>query len=158
VGSPGEASGPTRSFERADQRYGSLADDPAEAPFTAIRARTVSASGGLAGRPQYGPGSPGGCVSYRRAIHVDQTEPGCSVLLDLRQGRGSAGVLVNQTWATRLSLSPYQTDITAYLRPGAIDAAAIIRGTVAGYPGSATPSPAVTGRERHGLLARSPNC
>jgi hypothetical protein len=117
-----------------------------------IQARTVSAAGGLAEWAQLGLRSFGGQVSYRRTIQVDQPGPDDSVLIDLGEVRGSAEVVVNQTPAATLAWSPYRADITAYLRPGANDVEIIVRGTLAGYLGSASPTPAVTrGQDRHGL-------
>ena len=61
--------------------------------------------------------------------------------------------MVNQTPAATLAWSPYRADITAYLRPGANDVEIIVRGTLAGYLGSVSPTPAVTrGQDRHGLF------
>jgi hypothetical protein len=118
-----------------------------------VQARTVSAPGGLAEWAQLGLESFGGRVSYRRTIHVEPPGPGDSVLLDLGEVRGTAEVLVNQICAGTLTWSPYKADITAYLRPGANDLEVIVRGTLAGYLGSASPTPAVTrGQDRHGLF------
>ena len=118
-----------------------------------VQARTVSAPGELAGWAQFGLESFGGCVSYRRTIHAEPPGPGESVLLDLGEVRGSAEVLVNQRPAATLTWSPYQADISAYLRPGANDLEVIVRGTLAGYLNSASPTPAVTrGQARHGLF------
>ena len=92
-------------------------------------------------------------MSYRRTIHVDPPGPGDSVLLDLGEVRGSAEVLVNQVPAATLTWSPYKADITTYLRPGSNDLEVIVRGTLAAYLGSASPTPAVTrGQDRHGLF------
>jgi hypothetical protein len=118
-----------------------------------IQARTVSAPGGLAEWAELGLGSFGGLVSYRRTIQVDQPGPGDSILIDLGDVRGSAEVVVNQTLAATLAWSPYRADITAYLRPGANDVEIVVRGTLAGYLGSASPTPAVTrGQGHHGLF------
>jgi hypothetical protein len=118
-----------------------------------VQARTVSADGDLAEWARLGLGSFGGCVSYRRTIHAERPGPGDSILLDLGEVRGSAEVLINQVPAATLTWSPYQADITAYLRPGANDLEVIVRGTLAGYLGSASPTPAVTrGQDRHGLF------
>jgi hypothetical protein len=118
-----------------------------------IQARTVSAPGELVEWAGLGLGSFGGLVSYRRTIQVDPPGPGDSVLIDLGDVRGSAEVVVNQTPAATLAWSPYRADITAYLRPGANDVEIIVRGTLAGYLGSASPTPAVTkGQDRHGLF------
>jgi hypothetical protein len=118
-----------------------------------VQVRTVSAPGELAGWAQLGLGSFGGSVSYRRTIHVEAPGPADSVLLDLGEVRGTAEVLVNQTSAATLAWSPYKADITAYLRPGVNDLEVIVRGTLAGYLGSASPTPAVTrGQDRHGLF------
>jgi len=117
-----------------------------------IQARTVSVPAELAEWTQLGLGSFGGLVSYRRTIQVDQPGPDDSVLIDLGEVRGSAQVVVNQTPAATLPWSPYRADITAYLRPGANDVEIIVRGTLAAYLGSASPTPAVTrGQDRHGL-------
>jgi hypothetical protein len=118
-----------------------------------VQASTVSAPGELAEWSQLGLASFGGCVSYRRTVRVDQPGPGEVVLLDLGEVRGSAEVLVNQISAATLTWSPYKADITAYLRPGANDLQVIVRGTLAGYLGHASPTPAVTrGQDRHGLF------
>jgi hypothetical protein len=118
-----------------------------------VQARTVSAPGELAEWARYGLASFGGQVSYRRTIHVDPAGAGDSVLLDLGEVRGSAEVLVNQVPAATLAWSPYKADITTYLRPGANDLEVIVRGTLAAYVGSASPTPAVTrGQDRHGLF------
>ncbi|HEY2240840.1 MAG TPA: hypothetical protein VGI21_18710 [Streptosporangiaceae bacterium] len=118
-----------------------------------VQARTVSTDGELAEWGRFGLGSFGGSVSYRRTIHAEASGPGDSVLLDLGEVRGSAEVLINQMPAATLTWSPYQADITAYLRPGANDLEVIVRGTLAGYLGSASPTPAVTrGQDRHGLF------
>ncbi|HEY2521707.1 MAG TPA: hypothetical protein VGJ19_16460 [Streptosporangiaceae bacterium] len=118
-----------------------------------IQARTVSAPGELAEWARFGLGSFGGWVSYRRTIQVEPPGPGGSVLLDLGQVRGTAEVRVNQRPAATLTWSPYKADITAYLRPGANDLEVIVRGTLAGYLASASPTPAVTrGQDRHGLF------
>ncbi len=118
-----------------------------------IQARTVSAPGELAEWAELGLGSFGGLVSYRRTIQVDQPRSGDSILIDLGDVRGSAEVRVNQTPAATLAWSPYRADITAYLRPGANDVEIIVRGTLAGYLGSASPTPAVTrGQDHHGLF------
>ena len=118
-----------------------------------VQARTVSEPGELAEWARFGLGSFGGRVSYRRTIQVEPPGPGDSVLLDLGQVRGTAEVLVNQEPAATLTWSPYKADITANLRPGANDLEVIVRGTLAGYLGSASPTPAVTqGQARHGLF------
>jgi hypothetical protein len=118
-----------------------------------VQARTVSAPGELAEWARLGLGSFGGSVSYRRTIHAEAPGPGDSVLLDLGEVRGTAEVLVNQSSAATLTWSPYKADITAYLHPGVNDLEVIVRGTLAGYLGSASPTPAVTrGQDRHGLF------
>lgn len=82
-----------------------------------------------------------------------RSDAGGSVLLDLGDVRGAAEVWANGVLAATLTWSPYRADITASLRPGANDLEIIVRGTLAGYLDSASPTPAVTrGQERHGLF------
>ena len=119
----------------------------------AIQARTERTPAGLAEWEELGLGSFGGYVSYRRTIHVDQIGPGDLVLLDLGDVRGTAEVRVNDAPAGTLTWSPYRAEITGYLSRGTNDLEVIVRGALAGYLDSASPTPAVTrGQARHGLF------
>ena len=121
AGSPGDASGLARSFERADQGCGPVPIwwrsggrlEPARlrGQMEQLRAQGVTQAVVM-------------CLAPAGALYSsladDPTDPGDSVLPGRGKARGSAEVLVNQISAVRLTLSPYQTNITAYLRPGAL--------------------------------------
>ncbi|HWG13295.1 MAG TPA: hypothetical protein VG268_08500, partial [Streptosporangiaceae bacterium] len=119
----------------------------------AVQAQTATVPAGLAGWEQFGLGSFGGYVSYRRRLEVGPVGAGESVTLDLGDVRGSAEVRVNDGPAATVTWSPYRADITGHLRPGVNDLEVIVRGTLAGYLDGASPTPAVTkGQSRHGLF------
>jgi hypothetical protein len=74
----------------------------------AVQAQTASVPAGLAEWEQFGLGSFGGYVSYRRPLEAGQIGTGESVTLDLGDVRGSAEVRVNDGPAATVTWSPYR--------------------------------------------------
>jgi hypothetical protein len=128
------------------ERAGGLLEGPVEAT-------TVATPGPLVEWEELGLRALGGYVAYRRVLEVGETGPDRRVFLDLGYVRGSAEVRVNGGRPTTLVWSPYRTEITSQLVPGANELEVIVRGTLAGYLDDASPTPAVyQGQARHGML------